>query len=404
MSKGNLFLSQARGKVGSVVFSVLKGQQITRVYNPKPDNPRSPLQQAQRALLANATKYYKRAISNFYKFAYEDKERYESDYNAFAKENVMLGAYIPRDLYESPYYPALGVFQLSRGSIVSPFTAGWDARNFNVRANGVTGTFDTVGALSAALLSSSNSLATGDIITVVVGHSAATLFGVAGNFVPDWKVIQFVVDPDSQITITSLGLSKNTGYAFSYKIDRADVTAFGAVVVSRRTADGLKVSTSYAIPNSVSAVLTEWYRGSFARRAAAFSWGATDEAVLEGSFVSSIPAISDVSIDNNTRPAYSAQAFPALNSTTFTIGFTGLNLQPTASGGVWTVEWYRIAETPTGATPQMPLVSELTVTQTGLQYISSAIEQPNGKASDYLFLLKYNGEPISYGTIAPSAS
>lgn len=402
MAKGNMFLSQARGKVGSVVFSVLKGQQIERVYNPKPDNPRSPLQQAQRALLANATKYYKRAISNFYKFAFEDKERYESDYNAFAKANIMRGAFVPKNLYESPYYPALGAFQLSRGSLVSPFTFGWNSTTFQVAAAGVSGGYTTVGAFSAAVLAAKNSLLPGDIITVVVGRSAATLFGVAGNFVPNWNVIQFELDPNDQTSLTSLGFASSSNLALSVKIDRADITAFGSVIVSRRTMDGLKVSTSYATLNSVSAVLNEWYKGSYARRSAAFSWGATDEAILEGAFISVIPSITDITIGYDTKPAFAPQAWPALDGTNFTFKVTGSNLKTTANGGVWTVEWYRIAETPTGSTPQMPLVNTLTVTATGNTYTATAIEQPNGKASDYLYVLKYNGEPYSFGTIAAS--
>lgn len=58
MAKGNLFLGQARGKVGSVVFSKLGAKQITRVHNATPKNPKSDLQTIQRAIAATAMYAY----------------------------------------------------------------------------------------------------------------------------------------------------------------------------------------------------------------------------------------------------------------------------------------------------------------------------------------------------------
>lgn len=59
MAKHNLFLGQARGKVGSVVFSRLNGVQISRAYNPSPKNPKSWSQATQRAAFASISQYYK---------------------------------------------------------------------------------------------------------------------------------------------------------------------------------------------------------------------------------------------------------------------------------------------------------------------------------------------------------
>lgn len=44
-----MFLGQARGRVGSVVFSRRMGKQITRTYNPEPANPKTRAQALQRA-------------------------------------------------------------------------------------------------------------------------------------------------------------------------------------------------------------------------------------------------------------------------------------------------------------------------------------------------------------------
>lgn len=56
MSKGNMFLGHARGKVGSVVFYRANGQQVTRALAEVVKNPRSVGQNTQRAIFATIAK------------------------------------------------------------------------------------------------------------------------------------------------------------------------------------------------------------------------------------------------------------------------------------------------------------------------------------------------------------
>lgn len=58
MSKGNLFLGMARGKVGDVVFSRSEGQQVARARNRSPRNPQSVAQMVQRIVLNTCSKAY----------------------------------------------------------------------------------------------------------------------------------------------------------------------------------------------------------------------------------------------------------------------------------------------------------------------------------------------------------
>ena len=58
MAKGNLFQGMARGKVGDVVFSRLNGEQITRVRNRNPRNPKTNRQLVQRAIMATVMQAY----------------------------------------------------------------------------------------------------------------------------------------------------------------------------------------------------------------------------------------------------------------------------------------------------------------------------------------------------------
>lgn len=57
MAKGNLFLSQARGKLGSVVFYRANGEQVSRVYTNQIKNPRTTGQNEQRAIFYTVQRY-----------------------------------------------------------------------------------------------------------------------------------------------------------------------------------------------------------------------------------------------------------------------------------------------------------------------------------------------------------
>lgn len=56
MAKGNLFLSQARGKIGSVVFYRKDGEQVSRVYTSQVKNPKSAAQNLQRAIFYSVSR------------------------------------------------------------------------------------------------------------------------------------------------------------------------------------------------------------------------------------------------------------------------------------------------------------------------------------------------------------
>lgn len=121
MAKGNMFIGNGSGKVGNLVVSTRAGEQITRVYQPRVANPKSYQQMLQRAKFANAVKFYKKAVQNFFKFAFEDKKKSESDYNAFMRHNVMNSTLLSKENVDDSYFPALGRWQMSSGSLPNPF-------------------------------------------------------------------------------------------------------------------------------------------------------------------------------------------------------------------------------------------------------------------------------------------
>lgn len=58
MARDNLFLGMARGSIGDVTFYRADGQQLSRVRNRRPRNPKTPAQLYQRAIMATVVKAY----------------------------------------------------------------------------------------------------------------------------------------------------------------------------------------------------------------------------------------------------------------------------------------------------------------------------------------------------------
>ncbi len=346
-----MFLSQARGKVGSVVFSVIKGQQVERVYNPSPANPRSYAQQAQRSLLANMTKFYKRGTQNYYKFAFEDKTNRESDYNAFARNNMQQGAYFTKEMYDNPAVPALGEFTLTKGSIAHNIgmIIGGDHVIFTQKLGS---NITTIGEFSAIIISSNPGVETGDIFTLVIAESdllpGNTLMGTTP---PGWETIQFYLDPNSQETLASVGLScdeeaeTGSGYYVFTDINAVDRASFAALTISRVTANGLKVSNTKMVVSPAAGVLIDWNRGEFAKRQAAISWGGNPEAFLAGGQLDQLPNLSSVDVGNvqNAPYAYGMGKFNmAAGGGTMQIAgiLRGTALRTTAQGGKYELKFY----------------------------------------------------------------
>ena len=87
MSKGNLFLGFARGKVGSLVFSRQNGEQITRARNPQPKNPQTPLQLLQRVVLKTASGAYS-LLQPIADHSFQGEREGTPNQSVFMKRNV----------------------------------------------------------------------------------------------------------------------------------------------------------------------------------------------------------------------------------------------------------------------------------------------------------------------------
>lgn len=170
MSKGNMFLGMARGKVGDIVFSRRLGQQVTRAYVPRVNDAATRSQVAQRSRLGNLVSSY-RAFRTLLQRAFESKPAGNTDYNMFVGANLSGSqVYLSAEAVAAgacvvaPYavskgtLPPIQVVEQAAGSFVSDIAvpAGFD----------ITAT-TTVAQLTAAILSTNQDWTEGDQFTAV---------------------------------------------------------------------------------------------------------------------------------------------------------------------------------------------------------------------------------------------
>lgn len=300
MSKGSLFFGHARGKLGQIVLSTVKGQQIARAWQPKVANPRTTAQQTQRAKFANTVKFYRRATSNLFKFAYEDKKKTESDYNAFMRHNVDVATIVNRASYDIIAYPAIGNnWQLAAGSLgdLSPRITSNDSANITLSAIPLSASTEdgdiTVAQVSQSFIANFGA-ANGDFVTFVTIESSLSDINDEPSAVPRWSITQIKVDTTATTQSFSAAMQQqdiDTKLSFVtvsdskfIKMSGNDCAWFG-VIVSRVTPNGVLVSTSNLVGNGhVRDIITASELKSY-REAALISWDRQTNPILKGSIV-----------------------------------------------------------------------------------------------------------------------
>lgn len=303
MSKGSLFFGNASGKLGQVVLSTVKGQQIARAWQPKVANPKTSQQQLQRAKFANAVKFFKRAQQNLFKFAFEDKRKNESDYNAFMRHNVVSSAVIDRMMYDNFNYPAFANdWLLSYGSLGEISAENEQADKEVVQLLTLPlGTGEvanlTIATASQALVSNLKAV-NGDFVTMVGIKSRVKTLTEDPVVAPEWHIMQFVVDTtntgklleylEKQDEEASTFFSKDgkepANIIFDYSNDGC---SWLGIILSRVTTNGVKVSTSPLVPNYFAYEIYQKTLELPYRQSALNSWGRSSEPILKGGIAKS---------------------------------------------------------------------------------------------------------------------
>lgn len=308
MSKGNVLLGMARGAVGDIVFSRLKGQQVARARNRQPANPRTSSQMYQRALFTDAVKFYTRGRRNLFQFAFENKKGNESDYNAFMRENAKRGIVISKAAFDNYGYPALGNFIMSKGTLppmVSALTSTGMQTEKTIAAT-TTPAVATLGDISKVLIDGVDVL-DGDIITFVTivvnnNDNVPSVDGEGGD--TQWVINQIQLNanstqPLSDYGLTATALEPQSGMSYVEVHQTVDILlrtsiAAGVIIHSRNTANGVRVSTEELALNNAATTAIDAARQRSYIDAVVESWRITQqapvvsEAVMQGSIAQSI--------------------------------------------------------------------------------------------------------------------
>lgn len=289
MSKGSSYWGTATGKIGNTVVRVRKGVRVESAYQPNVTNPRSSGQVVQRGKFSDAVGFYKRAMANFFRMAFEDKKTNETDFNAFMRHNVSRAYVYSRQMVTGGEgaLPYIGKWLLTYGSLYSP--------EVKSSASGITvqmlagASEDTLAALFTEWISTGY-VQEGDIITIVRVMTSADsagadeytdeALGLLPGFTytdalpvgvgPVWRVNQYVIDTKNMATLAQQPWYKdNTGVINFDDMGKAATNSAraAAVIITRKTANGLLCSTSQLVWNKagedmMSAMASEaWLQG-----------------------------------------------------------------------------------------------------------------------------------------------
>lgn len=356
MAKGNMFIGNGSGKVGNLVVATRAGEQITRVYQPRVANPKSYSQMLQRAKFANAVKFYKKAVQNFFKFAFEDKKKAESDYNAFMRHNIMNSTLLIKGNVDDAYFPALGRWQMSSGSLPNAFSIEKsDASGFVFFNDGIKPNA-TIGDISSLLLG--QGFHTGDIVTFVLITSPVTYLDFdltnlydSGLKQPEWLIVQFAIEPKDTRDISqanylgsrygglggyegnSLLVGDNGTIQWDGNFD--DEMAATCCIVTRNTGSGVMATNTTLFGNAIFDKMLSDAEGTDYENEVLVSWGAREGAILKGSIATrsgaGIESVVGLKV-NGERPPFTQE--PTEGDVTYTITSEKGDLKNDAPGNV----------------------------------------------------------------------
>lgn len=217
-----MLLGYARGKVGSLVFTRRKGEQVARAHNARPNNPKSPKQILQRMKIYAPTAMYRLFAPNFFKFAFDDQKANETDYNVYMRKNIASAPWVDKVLatqYAVLPFPVrlsdgvLPSVQQFYGNITTRSTGGDDG--WGVGFNfGLETTLDngTVAEFTRNIKRLYPSLIDGDMITFViveggglsVENGSVLYDGVSAS---KFKYSQVVLSESDETSLINLGLT-----------------------------------------------------------------------------------------------------------------------------------------------------------------------------------------------------
>lgn len=332
MSKDNMLLGYARGKVGSLVFARRLGQQITRAYNKTPKDASTKSQVQQRVRMANVIAMY-RAIKRIADHSFEGVKPGQTSYNLFVKSNLTNNSVVLTKEAASFGACVVAPYLVSRGTLPSIIVQGTGAdavTNIAVGSLAINET-TTIGAFSQAVVASNTGINYGDQLTYLsivqktdsnTGYpvATATIYEVTLNQADELLLRSYM--PEVATTARNGFLAHGT------------LIASGGFcwILSRKNADGsLSVSTQRIVLTSKD--VAAQYSSAVAMTRAINSYGFNPDAILipesngqaTGSDESGAPSVSSVALNDVTLVA-GQTTYQTTKSGANTVKINGSNL------------------------------------------------------------------------------
>lgn len=276
MSKRNMLLGNAAGKVGDLVFYRAGGEQRTRT-RVTPNNPRSYAQQAQRSKLGEITLVH-RALAALIKDSFPNRPAKQSAFNAFSQANMALAPYLTKEDAAAGNFAPMPAF-IAKGGLPSNFsgvTISGNGGALSVEIAGITTSATaptTVGALSTILKAwRPCCFANGSKLIIALvewGVSASQVGGVA-------RFIKMEVDESSSTTLSSLGITATKSESdLTLSATSTGTSAMAGVVILTKDENGKwDASTSQMVLSSGAQTVYDLKKAADYRDIAAESYGA----------------------------------------------------------------------------------------------------------------------------------
>lgn len=282
MSKGNMLLGHARGKVGSLVFSRANGQQITRARAEVVKNPQTDAQVVQRILLNTVAQAYSR-MAAICDHSFEGVKAGQDSMSYFMKTNLnalrariaLYGTLATDTVFACPIgqaFMASNDYLISKGSLpaINPNTVATNGLTFDIGSGSYKAVLDKFG------------LQRGDQITFCI-------IQMDEQSVVTFKYARIIMDPrnedGTEAAITSQLFAdgsvnkpnaKNevadftfTNIGDGYLISAGYDTIAGCIIASRQKEDGtwmrsnsnMRVNSLKTVGMSVAAALEDFRSG-----------------------------------------------------------------------------------------------------------------------------------------------
>lgn len=247
MSKGNMFLGYARGKVGDAVFYRAMGQQRTRAYNNAPRDPKTRAQMTQRTQLNNLVALY-RAMITLLNHSFTNKEEKQSSYNRFVSKNLnVVKVYTPKEMTDAGG-AVVAPYRISDGALPAIQVSGKGVNSVTNIAVGSL-TIDgntTVGEFSQALIDNNVTIESGmqfSYVSVVQSSNVQTGYPIA-----EMSLFEVVIDPTSTAilrdTLPDYGVVVVDGF-----LGHGEKVAEGgfAYILSKKDANGKLIASPQSL-------------------------------------------------------------------------------------------------------------------------------------------------------------